>query len=435
MNVEPQDFEVLQRMDDTIALVLGGGRGTRLYPLTAERAKPAVPLCGRYRLIDVPLSNCIHSGVNRLFVLTQFNSASLNRHIINSYKFDAFSRGFVEILAAEQTVESGDWFQGTADAVRKHLRHFRNTQAKHYLTLSGDQLYRMDYRSLMATHLRNRADITVSVLPVTEEAAPALGILKVSPEGRITEFVEKPTTEAQLAQLRTPRSVLVGYGVEAMDAEYLASMGVYLFQADVLQNILLEKPQWVDFGRDVIPKSLESRRVFAHVFTGFWEDIGTVRSYYEVSMQLVTATPPFRFHDEIHPIYTRPRYLPGSRIQDAYVKDSIICEGSHIIQSRIENSIIGVRTIVHPNTVVERSIIMGADFYENESPANDIPVGIGAGSHISGAIVDKNARIGKNVVIRGSRELRDRSGTGFAIRDGIVIVLKNAVIPDGTHIG
>lgn len=418
-----------------VALVLGGGRGSRLRPLTAERAKPAVPLCGRYRLVDIPLSNCIHSGVNRIFVLTQFNSASLHRHINNSYKFDAFSDGFVELLAAEQTVESGDWFQGTADAVRQNLKHFRNLGAQHYLILAGDQLYHMDYRHLLATHVQKNADITVSAIPVCRHTAPSLGVLRVDDAGRITEFVEKPSTEQQLAKLRTPPGVFGDFGIPADGREYLASMGIYIIRAGVLEELLAREPDWIDFGKHVIPKSLKSLRVFAHLFSGFWEDIGTVRSYYEVSMKLVQPNPPFEFHDPDKIIYSRPRYLPGARLQDTLVTNSILCEGARIGQARIDNSIVGIRTIVNSGVTIERSILMGSDYYQHDADQDRLPLGIGAGSRISNAIIDKNARIGQNVTIRGADDLPDRAGEGYAVRDGIVIVLKNAVIPDGTTIG
>jgi glucose-1-phosphate adenylyltransferase len=410
--------------------------------LTAERAKPAVPLGGKYRLVDIPLSNCIHSGLNRIFVMTQFNSTSLNRHVNDCYKFDNVSNGFVEILAATQTSESGDdWYQGTADAVRKHLKHLLNVKADHYLILSGDQLYRMDYRSILATHLRSNADITVSALPVTKEAAKGFGILRVQPNGRIHEFVEKPSTDDELANLVTPPKVFERSGLSAEGGrDYLGSMGVYLIRRDVLEDILTHRQDWVDFGQHVIPRSLRNRRVFAHLYSGFWEDIGTVRSYYEVSMELVAPNPPFEFHDPHQVIYTRARHLPGSRLQGAVVSDSIICEGSRITGATIVNCIVGIRSIIQRGAQLERSIVMGADYYETDNPSDTapssaVPIGVGRNSRITGAIIDKNARIGKGVVIRGSRKLKDADGPGYSIREGIVIVLKNAIIPDGTQIG
>jgi len=436
MGPPSMDLTVHQNIKRTIALILGGGRGTRLYPLTAERAKPAVPLCGRYRLVDIPLSNCIHSEINRIFVLTQFNSASLHRHISHSYKFDTFSDGFVEILAAEQTVESGDWYQGTADAVRQQLRNFRPHQPQHYLILSGDHLYRMDYRLFMETHLRTQADITVGTIPVTAQAAAGFGIMNVRDDGRIVEFVEKPRTPEALARLATPAGVLEQYGLDAGGGrEYLASMGVYLFRCEVLDAILEQQRDWVDFGSHVIPNSLGSFNVQSHLFSGFWEDIGTVRSYYDVSMTMASTDAPFLFQDGKNPIYTHPRYLPGSRLEDAHVAGSIICEGSHIAQAEIAGSIIGIRSVIFPRTRIEQSIVMGADFYEFGHEHGPVPVGIGEGTSVATAIIDKNARIGKNVRIRGSRDLPDEQGDGWAVRDGIVIVLKNATIPDGARIG
>jgi len=425
-------FDIMQQVG---AIVLGGGRGARLHPLTALRAKPAVPLLGRYRLVDIPLSQCIHSGINRIMLLTQFNSASLHRHIQNSYKFDHFSRGFVEILAAEQTVESGDWYQGTADAIRKQLRHIRDLKAQYYLILSGDQLYRMDYRTLLATHLERKADITVAALPVARSAAPRLGILRVENTGRIREFVEKPKTAAQLDRLTTPRTLFARRGIPAAGCRHLASMGVYVFRAEVLEEILEQRQDWVDFGSHVIPMSLKSRRVFAHLFSGFWEDIGTVRSYYEIHMRMAGPNPPLDLFIPGSIIYTHPRYLPGARFRDARVTDSIICEGSRLMKATIESSVIGIRSVVWEGATIKRSIVMGADFLEPESAARQIPLGIGPGSIIENAIVDKNARIGKNVVIRGSAKLPDGDYNGYAVRDGIVIVLKNATIPDKTRIG
>ena len=434
----PTDLETGRDiMEQVGAIVLGGGRGARLYPLTALRAKPAVPLLGRYRLIDIPLSLCIHSGIKRIVILTQFNSASLHRHIRNSYHFDHFSGGFVEILAAEQTIESGDWYQGTADAVRKQLRHIRELKAAHYLILSGDQLYSMDYRVLLQTHVLNDADITVAALPVGADLAPSLGLMKLQASGRIKEFVEKPSTDAQLARLATPAATLARRHINADEGRYLASMGVYVFRAEVLEDILMTRGDWDDFGKHIIPYSLRERRVFAHLFTGFWEDIGTVRSYYEVHMRMASPNPPLHLFTPGHIIYTHPRYLPGSRFQEVQVSESIICEGCRIDKATIANSIVGIRSVVRSGVTIKSSVIMGADFLEEERPApgRPMPLGIGEGTTIVNAIVDKNARIGRNVFIHGSRKLRDGDGDGYAVRDGIVVVLKNAVIPDGTRIG
>jgi len=418
------------------AIILGGGRGTRLYPLTKVRAKPAVPLCGRYRLVDIPISNCIHSGINRIVVLTQFNSHSLNRHIMNTYQFDHFSGGYVEVLTAEQTDNSGDWFQGTADAVRKQLMHIRNLQSDYYIVLSGDQLYRMDYRALLETHFKKGADITVAALPVSRRDAPAFGVMRVCNEARIREFTEKPHEESLLDSLVTPDPVFTEFGLKSEGKPYLASMGVYCFKASVLESLLEEHPEWIDFGRELIPHSLKTHKTYAHMFADFWEDIGTVRSYFDVSMAMTSPHPPFDLHDPQHPIFTRARALPGVRISNANIRESIICEGSQIGEASVSNAIIGVRGIVQSGVQIERSIIPGPQHFEPASQsAGHIPMGIGEGTRISEAIIDHNARIGKRVIIRGDKNLVDCDGDGFAVRDGIVIVLKNAIIRDDTVIG
>jgi len=436
MSIGGQDLNVADIMREVGAVVLGGGRGTRLYPLTKVRAKPAVPLAGRYRLVDIPLSNCIHSGVTRIVVLTQFNSHSLNRHINNAYRFDQFTRGYVEVLAAEQTESTGDWFQGTADAVRKQMLHIRNLKAKYYLILSGDQLYRMDYRQLVETHLRKRAQITVAALPVSREAAPAFGVMKVHGNGRIRHFVEKPTEAAQLDDLVTPEGLFKDFGIHAPGKPHLASMGVYVFDAEVLEALLEQHPEHIDFGKEILPNALRKQKVVAHMFNGFWEDIGTVRSYFDVSMAMTSENPPFKLHDPHHLIYTHARALPGVKINAAEVKDAIICEGSRIYGGRLRKVIVGIRSIVQKDAEIEESIILGNEIFEDRPPRGvKMPIGIGRGTRIQRAIIDHNARIGKNVVIRGSKKLKDQDGDGFCIRDGIVIVLKNAVIPDGTVIG
>lgn len=422
-------------MKTVSAIVLGGGRGTRLYPLTKVRAKPAVPLCGRYRLVDIPLSNCINSGVNRISVLTQFNSHSLNRHINSAYKFDEFSEGFVEVLAAEQTNETGDWFQGTADAVRKHFNHIRRHNAAHLLILSGDQLYRMDYRALLKTHLEKDADITVAALPVTREAARGFGIMKVNNHGGIRCFVEKPSEESLLDSLITPRKVFDDFGLQADGKEFLASMGIYAFKVEALERLLTENSNWVDFGKEILPNALKSHRIFAHMFYGFWEDIGTVGSYFNVSMDMTSSNPPFEFHDPKNMIYTHTRMLPGVRITDAAIKNAIVCSGSRIHRAEIINAIIGIRSIVQPGAVIHRSIVLGADYFEEPDVKSANPIGIGKNARITQAIIDHNARIGNNVIIKGSHRLKDRDGDGYAIRDGIVIVLKDAVIPHNAKIG
>ncbi len=425
-------------MRNVSAIVLGGGRGSRLYPLTKVRAKPAVPLCGRYRLVDIPLSNCIHSQINRVAVLTQYNSHSLNRHINNTYQFDAFSGGMVEVLAAEQTdlASGNEWFQGTADAVRKQFVHIQDPSVEHYIILSGDQLYRMDYRDLLRTHLNKDADITVAALPVDAKDAEGFGIMKVLKSGRIREFIEKPTDPAVLESLVTPEKVFEDFGLEAAGKPYLASMGVYVFKAEVLERLLMDHVEWIDFGKEIIPNSLQSLQVQSHMFTGYWEDIGTVRSYFDVSMAMTLPDSPFHFHDECHQIYTHARALPGVRISDAHIKNAIICEGSRVTKATVSNAIVGIRSIIHPGAKLNKAIILGAEYFEDQVEDTDQPqLGIGPDTDISYAIIDHNARIGKGVVIKGSKRLKDSDGEGYAIRDGIVVVLKNAVIPDGTKIG
>ena len=357
------ESNLLPDMSSVVAIVLGGGRGERLYPLTAYRAKPAVPLLGRYRLVDIPISNCIHSGVNRAFVLTQFNSASLNRHINNSYKFDGFSNGFVEVLAAEQTAESGEWYQGTADAVRKQLRQLRNIAAKDFLILSGDQLYRMDYRELLKAHLQNHADITVSALPVSANSAKQFGILKTKLGGEIVHFVEKPETEEALAPFSMSSQICDSLGLNSSDLPYLASMGVYVFRKKVLLDLLDDENSGTDFGKHLIPNSLRNKRVFSHVFGGFWKDVGTIRSYYDVSMQLVALRTPFRLNDPKYPIFSPARNLPSARIQNALLQHSIVCDGARLKNSEIYKSVIGVRTAIGAKTSIQQTILMGADYF------------------------------------------------------------------------
>lgn len=431
-------FEINRITRKVMGVVLGGGRGTRLYPLTKLRAKPAVPLCGRYRLIDIPLSNCINSNIMRIVVLTQFNSHSLNRHIMNTYHFDEFHRGSVTILAAEQTNETGDWFQGTADAVRKHLIHIYDPEIQYYLVLSGDQLYRMDYRDLLFTHISKNAEITVSALPVRKESASQFGIMQVNSEGQIVKFVEKPSNDAVLSELVTPPSVFEEFGIQVADKPYLASMGVYVFNADVLIRLLREHLEWIDFGKQLIPGALSQHKVFAHMFDGFWEDIGTVRSYYDVSIAMTFDNPLFEFHDPEQPIYTHRRALPGAKIIRSEVDHSIICSGVRIDTATIRHSIIGIRSVVRKNVTIERSVLCGADHFEPDpevSHPSGIPLGIGPQSVIERAIIDHNARIGSDVVIRGAEGLKDEEGEGYTIRDGIVVVHKNAVIPNGSRIG
>jgi len=421
-------------MRHVLAVILGGGRGSRLYPLTKLRAKPAVPLAGKYRLIDVPISNCLNSGIARMYVLTQFLSESLHRHINHTYKFDTFGGGWVQVLAAEQTYDSeagtSDWYQGTADAVRKQLRHVGSASPSEVLILSGDHLYRMDYGPFIAAHRERRADVTVAVQPVTRQAAPQLGLLKTDGSGRIVEFAEKPQGKA------------LDKMVSSDDPEkpFLASMGIYVFQPDVLQA-LLEAHKKDDFGKYILPAAIKSHNVCVYTFDGYWEDIGTVRAYYEASLSLALPDPPFDLYDPLHPIYTRPRYLPGTRTDDCHLERVMLADGCLLQDAVISDSVIGLRSIVGPGVRISQSIIMGADFYEDKAQraANrqqGVPdVGIGSGSNIEGAIIDKNARVGRNVVIRPHPEVIEMvEEAQHVIRDGLVIIPKNAIIPDGTII-
>ncbi|MBI2504528.1 MAG: glucose-1-phosphate adenylyltransferase [Candidatus Latescibacteria bacterium] len=418
-------------MKDVLGVILGGGQGKRLFPLTLYRSKPAVPIGGKYRLIDIPISNCLHAGIDKIFVLTQFNSTSLHRHISNSYRFDNFSDGFVEILAAMQTMDTTNWYQGTADAVRQQLRHIMSRRADQCLILSGDHLYRMDYRAFVEEHRQRRAEVSIAVKPVGRDQAPGLGILKMAPDGRIADFREKPQPGPQLEELRLPGP--------AGEERYLASMGIYLFEPQVLTSLLMADKK-EDFGKHVIPAAIQKVGVYAHLFDGYWEDIGTIRSFYDANLALTSPEPHFEFYQHKAPIYTRPRFLPGARIEGCQIERSIIAEGSHIRAQRISNSVIGVRSIIGLGARVSDTVMMGADFYdtpadlERHTSSNTPAIGIGAGSVIERAIIDKNARIGAGVVIANASRIQEADGKDYYIRDGIVVVAKNGVIPSGTAI-
>ncbi len=418
-------------MKDILGLVLGGGKGTRLFPLTLVRSKPAVPLGGKYRLIDIPISNCINSGINKIFVLTQYNSASLHRHITQTYKFGFFSQGFVDILAAEQTPESIHWFQGTADAVRQTLRHILTYDVKYILILSGDQLYRMDFAKLLEQHLARKADVSVCVIPVEEEKAGGFGILKMEADGRMTEFNEKPKDQKLIDRLKVDVDAWKSAGVSAQKP-LLASMGIYLFHTDILVEVLKDETK-LDFGRDIIPAALAKYNVYGYIFNGYWEDIGTIGAFYRANLDMTHELPKFNFYDDQFPIYTHPRFLPASRIENCRIQGSIISEGCSIRDSKITDSVIGIRTIVDRKAEITSTLIMGADFYERDSVGH-VPIGIGANSKVRDAIIDKNARIGKNVRIENRSQHKDFDGGNYYIRDGIVIIPKNAVVPDGTVI-
>jgi len=414
--------------EDVVVVVLGGGRGTRLDPLTRQRSKPAVPLAGKYRLIDVPLSNSLHSGMDRIFVLTQFNSVSLHRHINDTYKFAPFSRGFIEVLAAQQTPGHEQWFQGTADAVRQNLAFIMERGSERTLILSGDHLYRCDYREMLATHLDTGADITIAVLPCSEEEIGEFGAVRVDEAGRIIEFREKPKTPEARAGMRVPDALLAGRGMSP-ERPYLASMGIYLFDNQVLAAGLGGDEN--DFGKEIIPAAVEPCRVQAFFFDGYWKDIGTIGAFYETHMDLVRRDPPFNFYDRMWPIYTHPRYLPPSRITGTRIEFSTVAEGARLDGCHLDHSIVGVRSMAK-DARLENTLLMGCDPEYPDASADAPPVGIGAGTVIRNAIVDKNARIGCNCRLMNERNLDEAEGRGWIIRDGIIVIPKNAILPDGT---
>jgi glucose-1-phosphate adenylyltransferase len=428
-------------MPRVISLILGGGRGTRLYPLTKSRSKPAVPIAGKYRLIDIPLSNCIHSGLNRIFVLTQFNSVSLHRHIYNTYKFDPFSGGFVEILAAQQTMEHESWYQGTADAVRRNIPYFTESAYDLVLILSGDQLYRMDFQDMIRTHLENKAAITIAALPVGEQEARACGIMKIQSDGRVLDFEEKPKTQEKLDRVRTDAGWLEKLGLRASGRPYLASMGIYLFNRPLLVD-LLSSSSATDFGHELLPQTIASHRVQAHLFEGYWEDIGTVGAFHQANIDLTRDEPSFDFAAEHGPIFTRPRFLACSRIIGATVKNSLICDGCVIGRgSVIENSVIGVRARIAENVTIRDTYIMGIDILEHDRQLAENrrlsrpDIGVDAHSVIERAIIDKNGRIGRNVKIVNKAGTTDSEETPtHVIRDGIVVIPKFTILADGTVI-
>jgi glucose-1-phosphate adenylyltransferase len=421
-----------------LAIIMGGGQGTRLFPLTRERAKPAVPLAGKYRLVDIPISNCINSGIRRIYVLTQFLSASLHRHVYGSFKFDHFSAGFVEILAAEQTLTDSSWYQGTADAVRKNLNHFRNCDFEYALILSGDQLYRMDFRPLLDQHVRTGADITIATIPVSRSEASSLGIMLIDPTRRITRFVEKPRDDSLLDSLSLSTEMCTQLGIAGEDKRLLASMGIYLFKRDVLFQLL--DNDLTDFGKHVIPLAIQTHRVYSYVFQGYWEDIGTIRSFFRANLELVSELPRFNFFDMTAPIYSRPRFLPPSKINGALIDHAIIADGCIINHCRVEHSVVGLRCLIDTGSHVSRTVIMGADYFESlESIQQNLRenrprIGIGKNTRIDSAIIDKNARIGDNCVITPAGKPEKFDHPLYYIRDGIVVIPKNGVIPHGTVI-
>ena len=429
-------------MKNVLGIILGGGAGTRLYPLTKLRAKPAVPLAGKYRLIDIPVSNCINSEIYKIYVLTQFNSASLNRHIARAYNFSGFTDGFVEVLAAQQTKDNPSWFQGTADAVRQYLWLLQDWDVEEYLILSGDHLYRMDYREFVQRHRDTNADITLSVLPIDHKRASDYGLMKIDSKGRVIDFSEKPKGDA-LTKMQVDTTALGLTPQQAKESPYIASMGIYVFKKDVLIDLLNKSLDQTDFGKEIIPASAKEYNVQAYLFNGYWEDIGTIESFYDANLALTQQPhPPFSFYDEKAPIYTRARYLPPTKLLDSHVTESIISEGCIIKECRIHHSVLGVRARIEAGCVIEDSLIMGSDLYEPFAERQSViqqgivPLGIGSETTIRRAIIDKNARIGRNVKIINKDRVEDaeREKQGFFIRNGIVVVLKGAVIPDGTVI-
>jgi glucose-1-phosphate adenylyltransferase len=419
----------------TLAIIMGGGAGTRLFPLTKERAKPAVPLGGKYRLVDIPISNCLNSGIRSIYVLTQFNSMSLHRHINASYKFDNFTPSFVEILAAQQTPEGSHWYQGTADAVRQNLRYFFERPVDYYIILSGDQLYRMDYRHILRQHLETNSDITVGTIPVNRSAAPGFGIMHTDEKRKIIEFMEKPKDPQVLDDLRIPPDLLRSIG-QPHDADlYQASMGIYVFRREVLKECL--DNDFADFGKNIIPATIRKYKVTAYIFQGYWEDIGTIAAFFEANLNLTDPNPKFSFNEPGAPVYTHPRFLPASIVRSTTIDRSLVCDGCIIDKATVEHSIIGIRSVIGSDSVVKDVILMGADYYETDvgrSRADAPNIGIGRGCDIRNAIIDKNARIGDNVVISPEGKDKEMNGEGFYIRDGIIVIPKSSVIASGTRI-
>lgn len=428
-------------MKNTISLILGGGRGTRLYPLTKHRSKPAVPLAGKYRLIDIPISNCLNSDLNRIYVLTQFLSVSLHRHISHTYKLDQFSQGFVEILAAQQTMESTDWYQGTADAVRHNLRYLQEDWIRYVLILSGDQVYRMDFRRMVDYHRDTGADMTIAVIPVSRAEAKACGIVRLNDQARVIDFLEKPQTDEALKRMETASDWIDGRGIPSRGRVHLASMGIYLFNREVLFELLQVQPPYEDFGKHLFPASYPKYRVQAFLFDGYWEDVGTVKAYHQASLALASPEPPFVFHSPDGVIYTRMRFLPPARINGATLTHCLVSEGSTVQPGAVlERCILGVRSHLGANVRLTDTVVIGADRYETpEELEHDrqtgVPcLGIGDGSVIENAIIDKDCRIGRNVRIVNQRRVQNEETEMYVVRDGIVCIPKATVVPDGTVI-
>ena len=414
----------------TLAIIMGGGAGTRLFPLTKDRAKPAVPLGGKYRIVDIPISNCLNSGLRSIYVLTQFNSMSLHRHIQASYKFDNFSRSFVDILAAQQTPAGSQWYQGTADAVRQNMRYFLERPYDYYLILSGDQLYRMDFRALLHQHIKFGADITLATKPVAQHQVSEFGIMQSGVDRRITGFIEKPADESELREMKMSRELLRAIGSNEEEELFQASMGIYVFNRNVLIESLTS--DLFDFGKHIIPSSIKDRHVSAFIFKGYWEDIGTIRAFYEANLDLTDLVPEYSFFEPDSPIYTHPRFLPGSKINGATLRQAIISDGCIISDAHLERCVVGIRSVVQSGATIRNSIVMGADYFElGQTDSSQLPIGIGRNCVIDRAIIDKNARIADGVVITPEGKPPNFDADNYFIRDGIVVIPKNAVIPAG----
>jgi glucose-1-phosphate adenylyltransferase len=420
-----------------VAVIMGGGRGTRLHPLTQERCKPAVPLAGKYRLVDIPISNCLNSEINRIFLLTQFHTASLHRHIQTTYHFDPFGGGFVDILSAEQTEKTSDWYQGTADAVRRNLQHFRTEPHEYVLILSGDQLYRMDYRKIVQQHIVTGADVTIAALPVPVSKVEGLGLMRVDDELGIQEFVEKPTDPAVIDGLALSEGIEASLGSASADEKRcLASMGIYVFSRSVLREALANEMK--DFGKEIIPGLLGSKKLCAHIFEGYWEDIGTVRAFFEANLALAQPLPPFNFFDNDNPIYTHDQYLPASKINKCALEHVVVGEGCILEDASLHHCVVGIRSYIREGCVLEDVVMMGADYYEMKDAmlANEAKgrpsIGLGHNCRITGAIIDKNARIGHDVTLNAHGKADGTYAHGIIVRDGVLIVPKGVTVPSGT---
>src|SRR5438477_931761 len=414
----------------TLAIIMGGGAGSRLFPLTKDRAKPAVPLGGKYRIVDIPISNCLNSGLRSIYVLTQFNSMSLHRHIQASYKFDNFSRSFIDILAAQQTPEGSQWYQGTADAVRQNMRYFLERSFDYYLILSGDQLYRMDFRTLLHQHIQSGADITLATKPIHRQQVAEFGIMQSGVDRRITRFVEKPKDDSVLEEMKMSRELLRAVGSSEDEELFQASMGIYVFNREVLVKCLDNELE--DFGKHIIPRSIQDRHVSAFIFQGYWEDVGTIRAFYEANLDLTDLVPEYSFFEPESPIYSRPRFLPGSKINGATLQQAIVSDGCIISDAHLERCVVGIRSVIQSGATIRNSIVMGADYFElGQTDSSQPRIGIGRNCVIDRAIIDKNARISDGVVITPEGKPANLDGDNYFIRDGIVVIPKNAVIPAG----